>query len=118
MKIRNATQAYVGKSQAELEKIDEAVETKDISEKPAEPAPKEVRDKEKLNEAKMSQTAEAVISVNLRLTPVIDVDDNILCVLYPGIKVSVHDAADAPGWYALTYQGRNCFVKKDYIKIL
>ena len=117
MKIRNAIEANVGKSVAELEKAEAALETtKDISEPKQAPAPKEVRDKEKLKEAKASKTAESFISVNLRLTP--DPEGDILCVLYPGIKVDVHDVDYAPGWYGLTYQGRSCFVMKDYIKIL
>lgn len=116
MKMRAATQANVGKSVEELEKRNDILEEKKSSvvEEPA--FDKTLRDKERLKEVKNSHTAEAFIAVNLRLTP--DNDGDILAVLHPGIKVDVHDVDYAPEWYGLTYQGRNCFVKREFIKIL
>lgn len=53
-------------------------------------------------------------SVNVRLEP--SFDGEILATLYPDAKIRIE--GEKNGWYAAIYQGRNCFVKKEYIEIV
>lgn len=121
MKFKQATSANVAQDRAkmspkviaEIEKR-EKEEEKDIPVKPKATAAYTV-DEMKVIKANTAKLAEAIISVNLRLEPHLNAE--ILCTLYPGVKVKVNDS-DEPDWYSLTYQGRDCFVMKQYIKLI
>ena len=121
MKFKQATANNVAENRAklspklqeELKKQEAEEEKKDI---PVEvPVDKEASGKKRLANFKTSVEAEALISVNLRLEPHMNAE--ILCVLYPGIKVRVNDSEE-PEWFALTYQGRDVFVKKEFLRII
>ena len=115
LKYREATAANVGKNQAELDK-EEAKKYEDYIQDDS-PVTREDLEKAATKKPESnSRLAEATVSVNLRLEP--SLESEILCVLYPGIKVRVDVMPGIKDWYALTYQGRNCFVKKDFIKLL
>lgn len=121
MKFKQATENNVAENRAKLSpKLQEELKEKEAAEEkediPVEiPVDKEAAGKKRLEKAKNSIEAEAIISVNLRLQPHMNAE--ILCVLYPGIKVRVYDSED-PEWYSLTYQGRDVFVKKEYLKTI
>lgn len=110
MKIRQATAANVAELKAKMPPVKDPEENKEqkISKEPS-------SDELKVIKANSSKEAMAMISVNLRLSP--GLYGEILCTLFPGIKVRVNDSED-PEWYALTYQGRDCFVKKEFMKLV
>lgn len=118
MKFKQAIAANVAEHKAKMPPVKEPEEKKEekISIAPA-PAPikEPSSDEVKVIKANTSKEAAAIISVNLRLAP--GMYGEILCTLFPGIKIRVNDSED-PDWYALTYQGRDCYVKKEFIKIL
>lgn len=122
MKFKDATSVNVSQDKAKMSpKVIAELERKEKEEdiipakEPDRTAVKIEADKRNLAAANSAKAAEAIISVNLRLEPHMNAE--VLCVLYPGIKVRVNDSED-PEWYALTYQGRNCFVMKQYIKLV
>lgn len=117
MKVRRAIAANVAEQRAKMDP--KVVEENDKKENdiPVAPVSEPVKDNVLPNELKVLRAKEAVaiISVNLRLEP--GLYGEIICTLFPGIKVRVNDSED-PDWYALTYQGRDCYVMKKYMKLL
>lgn len=120
MKFRQATAANVAEHRSKMNP--KVVEENDKKENdiPVAPAPEPAKDNVLPNELKVlraneAKEAMAIISVNLRLEP--GLYGEIVCTLFPGIKVRVNDSED-PDWYALTYQGRDCYVMKKYMKLL
>lgn len=122
MKFRQATANNVAENRAklspklqeELKKKEEMEETPVVEEKKPVPQTGCTADQMKVILANTAKEAQAIISVNLRLEPHLNAE--ILCTLFPGIKVMVNELQDEPEWCSLTYQGRDCFVKKEYIK--
>lgn len=124
MKFKQATANNVAENRVKLSpKLQEELKQQEAEEEKKEipvantatPVDKDAAGKRRLQQVKTSVEAEALTAVNLRLEPHLNAD--ILCVLYPGVKVRVNDS-DEPEWFALTYQGRDVFVKKEYLKIV
>ena len=120
MKFRQATAANVAEHRSKMNP--KVVEENDKKENdvPVTPAPEPTKDNTLPNEMKVikanaAKEATAIITVNLRLEP--GLYGEILCSLFPGIKVRVNDSED-PEWFALTYQGRDCYVMKKYMRLL
>ena len=116
LKYRDAKQSNVGKSQAELDKEEKKYEGFVQDDSPVTEEDLKAIEKNTIKKAQEAKNAEAIVTVNLRLSP--SMDGEVLCVLYPTIKVTVNDIPGNDEWYSLVYQGRNCFVRKDFIKIL
>ena len=113
--FKEATEKNVGKVQT-IKEVEPAnsVSVADILEKKEKPkkAPKHI---EAMPAADTFHTeGKATESVNVRLEP--SFDGEILATLYPGAKIRIE--GEQNGWYAAIYQGRNCFVKKEYIVII
>jgi len=116
-KYRNTVQSNVGKSQAELD-AQEAKEFEDVVQDDSPVTEEDLKqiEKNKIKEAKAAKDAEALVTVNLRLEP--SMEGDILCSLFPKVRVQVNEIPGNKEWYALTYQGRNCFVRREFIKTL
>ena len=120
MKVRRAIAANVAEQRAKMDPKVVAENDKKEDAVPVDPAPQPKKDNTLPNEMKVikanaAREATAIITVNLRLEP--GLYGEILCSLFPGIKVRVNDSED-PEWFALTYQGRECYVMKKYMKLL
>ena len=121
MKFRQATAANVAEQRAKMDpKVVAEQDKKEGIVTPEEPkkdiSTAKTRDEVKMIKAKTAKDAEAIISVNLRLEP--GMYGEIICTLFPGVRVKVNDVPDNDEWYSLTYQGRDCFVKKEFIKLI
>ena len=115
-KYRNTVQSNVGKSQAELDAEEKKYEDVVQDDSPVTEEDLKQIEKNKIKEAKAAKDAEALVTVNLRLEP--SMEGDILCSLFPKNRVQVNEIPGNEEWLALTYQGRNCFVRKEFIKIL
>lgn len=115
-KYRDTVQRNVGRSQAELDAQETKYEEFTQDDSPVTEADLKKIEKNKLKEAEEAKDAVAMVTVNLRLEP--SMDGEVLCALFPDVKVKVNKIPGNNAWYALTYQGRNCFVRKEFIKIL
>lgn len=115
-RYRDTIQSNVGKSQSELDSQEKKYEDYTQDTTPVTEADLKKIEKNKLKEAEEAKDAVAMVTVNLRLEP--SMDGEILCTLFPSVKIKVNKIPGNKDWYALTYQGRNCFVRKDFIKIL
>lgn len=115
MKFKPTIAENVAESRKKMDKdiLPKEEATKSVV-KPEEIDVSDAQAERQIKKAKESKDAEAVIAVNLRLEPHSNAE--VLCVLYPGVRVKVNDS-EKPDWYALTYQGREVYVMKKYITV-